>query len=220
MKDFESFIPVLEDHCRRTNPQFSSDQRETLLRGLKDLKTTVERFFLPIARCQTISCSHANDTESEAMWRLYADNGKAVAIETTLDALRESIQSRESGHQVHIYPVKYLDFFDKSLKPSDCVVEGRHLIPLLKRLSYRHENEVRVFIGRAPKDPQESKSLEYWKSAPIRLPVDVKTLVRKVHVSPCASGPFANSSPKSASCLDCLRAWSSHPKRCLGMRNS
>jgi hypothetical protein len=34
---------------------------------------------------------HASGSESEAMWRLYAENGKAVAVETTLDALKESI---------------------------------------------------------------------------------------------------------------------------------
>ncbi|MGD0598799.1 MAG: DUF2971 domain-containing protein [Terriglobales bacterium] len=190
--DLESFIPVLEDHCKRTGRELASGEREILQHRVEDLKTTLKSFFLPIAHCQTVNCWHANDSESEAMWRLYADNGKAVAIETTLDALRESIQSQESEHRVHIYPVKYLDFFDKGLKPRDCVVEG-HLTPLLKRLSYHHENEVRAFIGRVPKDLQESRNIKYWQPAPVRLPVDVKTLVRRVHVSPYPSEPFESS---------------------------
>ena len=65
--------------------------------------------------------------------------GKAVAVETTLEALTLSIQQRDSPHSVFIYPVKYLDFFDTTLQPKDCVVEG-HLMPLLKRISYQHEN--------------------------------------------------------------------------------
>lgn len=79
------------------------------------------------------------------MWRLYGDNGKGIAIETTLGALKESISTRDSAFRVHIYPVKYLDFFNDKLKPTDCVVEG-HRALLLKRLSYEHEREVRAFI--------------------------------------------------------------------------
>lgn len=72
------------------------------------------------------------------MWRLYSENGKAIAVETTLGGLRDSIQNRESASVVHIFPVKYLNFSDPNLEPQDCVVEG-HLFPLLKRISYQHE---------------------------------------------------------------------------------
>jgi hypothetical protein len=130
------------------------------------------------------------------MWRLYSEEGKAIAIETTGDALRAAIESQKSEHLVHIYPVKYLNFFDGNLKPSDCRVEGRHTTPLLKRLSYEHEKEVRAFIGRVPKDVRESANKEYWKPAPVRLPVDVKVLVQRVHVSPYAGEPFGNSVTK------------------------
>jgi len=192
VRDLEAFLPTLEDHRKSTGRELTNDERGALQNGLEDLKITLMRFFLPIAHCQAVNCWHANDGESEAMWRLYADNGKAVAIETTLDALRDSIQSRESAHRVHIYPVKYLDFFDKGLKPRDCLAEG-HLAPLLKRRSYQHENEVRAFIGRVPKDLQEYRDIGCWRPAPVRLPVDVKTLVRRVHVSPYSSEPFESS---------------------------
>lgn len=167
-----------------------------LLRNLEDLKKAPRRFFQATVRCQTVNCWHASDNESEAMWRLYSDNGKAVAIETSVDALRGSIQSRESQHRVHIYPVKYLDFSDKNLKPTDCTVEGRHTTPLLKRRAYQYENEVRAFIGRVPKDLRESASVEYWQPTPVRLPVDVKVLVGRVHVSPYAREPFGTSVAK------------------------
>ena len=192
VQDVESFIPVFEDYCERMKIELPSAERETLQHKLEDLKAAPKRFFAAIMQCQTVNCWHANDGESEAMWRLYADNGKAVAIETSIDALKESIQCRESEHRVHIYPVKYLDFFDKAPKPSDCVVEG-HLTPLLKRRSYQHENEVRAFIGRVPKDIQESGNIEYWQPTPIRLPVDVGILVKRVYVSPYASDPFESS---------------------------
>ena len=122
------------------------------------------------------------------MWRLYADKG--VAIETTVDALKESIRSCNSQHLIHIYRIKYMDFFDESLKPSDCMVEGLHQAPLLKRRSYEHEKEVRAFIERAPKYLHESGNIECPEPSPVRLPVDVKTLVQRVHISPYAADPF------------------------------
>lgn len=135
------------------------------------------------------------------MWRLYADNGKAVAIETDFDALKKSMESRQTTHLVHIYPVKYLDFFDKALKPADCVAEG-HLTPLLKRASYQHECEVRAFIGRPlPEDLRESLDTAYWKPAPVRLPVDLTTLVKRVHISPYTTQPFEGSVVKICTLL-------------------
>jgi hypothetical protein len=101
---------------------------------------------------------------------------------------------------VDIFPVKYLDFFNKNLQPKDCVVEG-HLTPLLKRVSYRHECEVRAFIGRPlpeplPKHFDMGYWKDYWKPSPVRLPVDISVLVRRVHVSPYAKQPFEKSITK------------------------
>lgn len=129
------------------------------------------------------------------MWRLYAENGKAVAVETTLDALKKSIQKCESSSVVHIYPVKYLDFFDSALQPPDCVVEG-HLAPHLKRISYQHEREVRAFIGKVAPNPRAGADVAFWKPAPIRLPIDVKALVKAIHISPYAEEPFLGSVAK------------------------
>lgn len=145
-----------------------------------------------IAKAQVVNCWHANESESEAMWRLYAENGKAVAIETTLDDLRLALESRDYGAKVHIFPVKYLDFFDSTLTPRDCVVEG-HRAPLLKRKSYEHEHEVRAFIGRAASNPRVGSDVAFWKPEPLRVPLDVQTLIKAVHVSPYAREPFPNS---------------------------
>ena len=80
-------------------------------------------------------------------------------------------------------PVKYLDLFDSALQPRDCVVEG-HLAPLLKRISYQHEREVRAFIGEVAPNPRAGADVAFWKPAPIRLPIDVKDLVKAIHISP------------------------------------
>jgi hypothetical protein len=195
-QDIERLIPAVEDHLRREGRELSGEQRDTLRRDLQELKTAPRRFFPAIVRCQTVNCWHANDSESEAMWRLYSDRGRAVAVETDIDAFVASIRARHSDHRVHVYPVKYLDFFDQSLRPSDCTVEGRHTTPFLKRLSYKHENEVRALICRAVASARESENLDFWQPVPVRLPVDVKLMVKRVHVSPYSKEPFGASVTK------------------------
>ena len=178
----------------RANQGFplTEEEIEKLRASVDDLRSSFRRLLPAIAKTTMVNCWHASDSESEAMWRLYAENGKAVAIETTLDALKEAIQARDYPSLVHIYPVKYLDFFDSALKPPDCLVEG-HLAPLLKRSSYEHEREVRAFIGKMAPDPRTGADVGFWQPISIRLPVDVKTLVRAVHISPYAREPFPSS---------------------------
>jgi hypothetical protein len=179
---FRAIFDVFESTTSNASGVLTEDASTKVKSRIGKLKGTPALVYPYVMQRITVNCWHANDGESEAMWRLYADNGKAVAIETTVDAFIRSIKSRRSAHHVQIYPVKYLDFFDKTLKPTDCVVEG-HRAPLLKRLSYQHENEVRAFIN-----PQLSSG-----AAPVRLPVDATVLVNRVHVSPYPSAPFASS---------------------------
>lgn len=195
VNDSERSHQQVAEYRNEQGSPLTDAERETLQASLKDLRSTSRRFVPAIAKTTMVNCWHASESESEAMWRLYAENGKAVAVETTLDALKESIQKRESSSVVHIYPVKYLDFFDSALQPRDCVVEG-HLAPLLKRNSYQHEREVRAFIGKVAPNPRAGADIAFWKPTPLRLPIDVRTLVRAIHVSPYAGEPFPSSVDK------------------------
>lgn len=187
----QSHHQVAEYRNKRGYP-LTNEERKTLQASLEDYRSTYRRLLPAIAKTTMVNCWHASESESEAMWRIYAENGKAVAVETTLDALRESIQKRESSSVVFIYPVRYLDFFDSSLQPRDCVVEG-HLIPLLKRISYEYEHEVRAFIAKVAPNPRAGADISFWKPAPIRLPIDVRALVKAIHISPYAEEPFPSS---------------------------
>jgi len=195
VKDLELAHQQLAEHRRNNGYPLTDAEQVTLETRLEDMRSSLRRLLPAIAKATTVNCWHANEGESEAMWRLYAENGKAVAVETTLDALKQSIQERDSPRIVHIYPVKYLDFFDSALQPKDCVVEG-HLTPLLKRISYQHEREVRAFIGKVAPNPRAGTDVAFWKPEPVRLPIDVKLLVKAVHVSPYAGEPFPSSVKK------------------------
>src|ERR1035437_11178665 len=181
IEDSELAFQLVEEHRRNVGHELTKEERALVLSQLGDLKAAPRLYHAAIAKALSVNCWHMNKGESEAMWRLYGDSGKGNRAETTLGALEESIQVGESAFRVHIYPVKYLDFFDSTLTPADCVVEG-HLAPLLKRKSYEHEREVRAFITKVAPDPRAASDVNFWKPTSTRLPVDVKTLVKAVHV--------------------------------------
>jgi hypothetical protein len=183
------------EHREKCGYPLTDAERERLQASLADYRSVHRRLLPAIAKATMVNCwHHAGESESEAMWRLYAENGKAAAVETTFDALKESIQRRESSSVVYIYPVKYLNFFDSALKPGDCLVEGIHM-PLLKRISYQHEREVRAFIAKVAPG-RAGADVAFWEPAPIRLPIDVKVLVKAIHISPYAGEPFPGSVAK------------------------
>lgn len=190
--DSEHTRRVVEEHRNRQGFPLTDAERGALEASLEMLRTQPRQIFAAISKATTVNCWHASEIESEAMWRLYSENGKAVAVETDLDALKVSIEERETPHSVRIYPIKYLDFYDTQIQPRDCLVEG-HLVPLLKRISYQHEREVRAFITKVGPTPREGANVEFWKPEPVRLPINVKAMVKAVHISPYAVAPFPTS---------------------------
>jgi hypothetical protein len=193
IEDMNPAIEIVRRLCSDPSQAVARKALETFETAYEDLRSSHKRFFPAIMQSVTVSCWHENSCESEAMWRLYSENGKAIAIETTVDALKGSIESRDAEHIVHIHPVKYVDFFDETLMPKDCVVGG-HRAPLLKRKSYEHEHEVRAFIcRRTPDNPRDMLNIDFWRPTGVKLPVDVHLLVKRLHVSPYQSEPFGSS---------------------------
>ena len=128
-----------------------------------------------------VNCWHENETESEAMWKLYtAHQPEGVAIQTTYGALRKSINQPE----IQIGRITY-ENFDVAFMPGDSY--GWY-----KRKSFEHEREVRVMIE--PDDPEHLKQIEnaYKKKHQVRisLDVDIEALVENVFVSPYANDWF------------------------------
>ena len=128
-----------------------------------------------------VNCWHENETESEAMWKLYtAHQPEGVAIQTTYGALRKAIDQPE----IQIGRITY-ENFDVAFMPGDSY--GWY-----KRKSFEHEREVRVMIE--PDDPEHLKQIEdaYKKKHQVRisLDVDIEALVENVFVSPYAKDWF------------------------------
>lgn len=136
----------------------------------------------------TVNCWHFNQSESEAMWKLYSENGKGIAIKTSIESLKNSIETVEQDLLVHIGRVKYLDFYDENITPKDCVADG-HLSPLLKRASFSHENEIRLFTV-----PEiEYESLREFEPAAKSVKININKLIENIYISPYAGEPFSSS---------------------------
>jgi len=133
------------------------------------------------------SCWHANDDESEAMWKLYAGYDKGIAIQTDIATLVEGLPSRydTNGHKapIHIDAVRYIDF-----KHPDMSRWKSGLTPfyLVKRKPFEFEREVRIRTILSPG----------WGVGPevegdfILLKTDLKRIIKRVILAPGCSDSY------------------------------
>lgn len=125
-----------------------------------------------------ISCWHANEYESAAMWDLYAKTNEAVAIETNYSILKEVLPET-----VFLGLVNYIDY------EREWLPEGNLFYPFMhKRKSFEHEKEVRALIMDFP-DTEKSMQKNHLSGSNVQ--VDLNTLIKTVHVSPTAPKWFA-----------------------------
>lgn len=139
-----------------------------------------------------ISCWHANEHESAAMWRLYLSSGEGIAIRSTFDRLVSSFplwDRKTGGSDVRLIKagiVNYVDY-DSAVIPT-----GNLFWPFVhKRISFQHEREIRavmndgegIFAGRA-------HDYVSFPNGGENVPVVLDKLVESVFVAPTATGWF------------------------------
>lgn len=142
-----------------------------------------------VSKSTCVHCWYHSESESEAMWKLYSDSGKGIAIKTSVSSLVNSINMCKPEVPLRLARVKYLDFLSDKLTPKDCVTDGA-TSPLLKRKEYEHENEVRLY------SVPQLNTIERWKSyepKPILVNVNTATLIEKIYISPYVTEPFNSS---------------------------
>jgi hypothetical protein len=171
-------------------PEQATPQMQKLRENAESHLPTMKGLFKNISACLMVSCWYKSPHESEGMWGLYSKGG--VAIRTSVGALKSAISDSEQNPVIHIGAVKYIDFSDVSLKPPDCVTADGHLMGMIKRIAYEHEQEVRMYITR----DREKKSLELQEPAPTRVSVNVDKLLEAVVISPFAD-ELANQSVRA-----------------------
>lgn len=150
-------------------PEFSEahvqSEAERLLLDFKTLSEKVRRNF--------VNCWHANDIESEALWRLYCPPPTTgVAILSNVGKLWDAISADNKAIVGRIHYV----YFKEAFTP-----HGRDRI-FCKRLSLNHEREVRVVLDGEDDDINKGRILS----------CNLNELVSSVIVSPFASPWFFN----------------------------
>ncbi len=127
------------------------------------------------------SCWHANDYESEAMWRLYSNYQKGLAIQTDLITLINELPDKYNNkgfkYGIQIAEVKYIDFNNPEMS---FFHPGFIEIYLLKRKAFNYENEIRIFTQLYPD----------WGIGPeieddyILLNVNLRNIIKKIIIAP------------------------------------
>lgn len=227
--DLAKFLSLLEDQAlffasaASMSDKFEGSRSTLTLasnaalgKGSAALDMRISGPYFKLQRSYTfLSCWHASQHESAAMWALYQRDGYGVAVQSTFTRLIESFKTEMP---VYAGIVHYVDF-EKTIIP-----DNNAFAPYVyKRLSFEHEHEVRAIIA----DPEtgwkawqqanisfnptisvqpgqdidaELKNLEeaYKKLDPelapqpgMIVPVDLNRLVEAVYIAPEAAGWFA-----------------------------
>jgi hypothetical protein len=142
----------------------SETQRERI-RGLTDWN----RHF------SFVNCWMMNTTESDLMWRTYAE-GNGVAIESTYGQLRSALPD-----WIFIHEVEYIDY------ETDRMIEGHSLAPVFyKRKEFAGERELRAVIDVFPEGDTRRHGTKPLRSGNA-IEIDLRRLVTRVILSPSPS---------------------------------
>lgn len=119
-------------------------------------------------KCTYVNCWHLSEHESEAMWSLYADKYKGIAIVSTVNKLRDLLPQK-----VDVREVEYIDF-----NSDDISIVPPHFY---KRSAFEYEKELRAVI----RD-------EDIKASGLPITVNPNELIDKVVISPLSQPWFAD----------------------------
>jgi hypothetical protein len=119
------------------------------------------------------NCWHMNDSESDAMWKIYVNGLGGVAVRSSITRLKECFHN--STEKIAVGAIRYIDD------------ETGHIDHLLRRCmrkttAFRHEQEVRLVLYDEHSGKHDLHGL--------LIPVDVNVLVEKIVISPRAESWF------------------------------
>ena len=121
-----------------------------------------------------LSCWHRNFDENMVMWEIYGRDNNALAIQTTVEAMKNSVDpSKLSGHSLILKNVTYqrADEISGVLKYEECF--------FIKRPHFSFEKEVRISLDTYSRY-SPSKKTPYGHE----LSVNINGLIEKILIHP------------------------------------
>jgi hypothetical protein len=154
--------------------QFTADELAAL--GLDPIvfKEIEEKYHATLLSQLFFNCWHMNNTESDAMWKIYVNGNGGVAIASTVARLKQSF--RNSPEDISLGKITYAvgthgDHVDHPVR--------RYM---RKKPAFSHEQEARLIFF------DQNKS--HLGRPGVLIPVDVKVLIEQVVISPKAEAWF------------------------------
>ena len=177
------FIEIEKQDFKQTygnsKPKDYRNDKENFIKNSKAMEYDWRRNFF-------VSCWHANNSESEAMWRLYSNYKKGIAIQTDLNTLLNELPSEYDNQgfksKINIAEVKYIDFNNPKM---NLFRFGFVETYLLKRKAFDYEKEVRIFThlgcGWGNKETGVVPEIE---NDVILLKLDLNKIIKKIIIAP------------------------------------
>lgn len=124
-----------------------------------------------------VSCWHYSDTESIAMWKIYAPTGNGIAVQTTIPNFKKAFDCISKN--VHAGKVIYINYDTEAFYQNEVVgydfLNG-FVAFIHKRQQFKYESEYRAIISNTEELEQLSSGIE--------IDIDLSLLVRRVVVAP------------------------------------
>jgi hypothetical protein len=143
------------------------------------------------------NCWHMNDGESDAMWKLHLKGSQGIAIQSTVERIKSSLQNCHTD-TVYMTLVKYVDY--DTFTTTDTMFGSSDY--MFKRLAFRHEQEVRLGTDRrdvrseffdatgriSASNPRVTPAdiLMHPERTGVYVPVSISALVERVVIYPFA----------------------------------
>ena len=184
---FEGTVPKIESEFRiKTYMEFNAIQdgeinKEEAVKFSND----VAKYHKKLRSAFVVNCWHINKGESDAMWRLYLKTNEGIAIQSTVERLKQALIDYKED--IWISKVRYLDYekdiwFHQDEYPN---TGYNFFSPIIhKRLAFAHESELRIFqqINEAVGNEK------YWENKPNhigkQIPIDIENLIEKIILPP------------------------------------
>lgn len=173
---FYEILAGNEDNLRKHYPNMDLPSFKKMTSQMSDAR----RIFL---KEMFVSCWHASDYESAAMWAIYTQDDQSVAIQTTYDVL-----AHELPENVFLGMVEYIDY------DTDFIPEDNLFNPFMrKRKSFEHEREARAIVWGSSDYVKNSDAIGRLKieESGAHVLIDLNVVIQNIYVSPTAPHWFS-----------------------------